>query len=114
MGLVAATFIGDRALVGRLMPEGLAAIHLPSTVLWTLTSVVGAMATAALAIVGRRHGEARSAGPAVAGALQLAWWAGAITAVVGSTLGAGLMYTLRADLRGPALVYLLLALPAVP
>lgn len=114
MGLVAATFVGDRALVGRLLPEGLAAIHLPSTVLWTLTSVVGAMATAALAIVGRRHGEARAAGPAVAGALQLAWWAGAMTAVVGATLGAGLMYTLMADLRGPALVYLLLALPAVP
>ena len=114
MGLVAATFVGDRALVGRLMPEGLAAIHLPSTVLWTLTSVVGAMASAALAVVGRRHGEDRATGPAVVGALELAWRAGMITAVVGAALGAGLLWTLVPGLRDAALVYLLLALPAVP
>ena len=114
MGLVAATFVGDRALVGRLMPDGLAAIHLPSTVLWTLTSVVGAMATAALAVVGRRHGQARPTGPAVGAALRMAWRMGVATAALGGLLGGLLLLFLARGLREAALVYLLLALPAVP
>src|SRR5690606_13657797 len=115
MALVAATFVGDRAILGR-DAAALAALHLPSTVVWCLTSLLGSLGVAAVALVGRQHGARRFAArdAAVQASLSLGARLGLAAVPLGLALGLALATFVAPALRGAAATYLFIAIVALP
>lgn len=120
LSLLTSVFVADRALVGRLDPGGLAALHGATTMSWTVASVLGAVAVGALATVGAHVGAGRvqQARDATTGALVFVGSLTTLVALAAWLARDALLTTLFPSL-GPsahrdAAAYLAVLLPALP